>query len=120
MPEVMQPREYRRGPGDWRFHAAIALGLGALCPKLQDGPWSDGVTWLLTSLTLVLGALGWYSLTRRFTTVDDHGVTTGTWCRVSRLPWDEIHDIRAVAVAEFATGPGPSRTPTDPTVSASS
>ncbi|MFJ3724169.1 PH domain-containing protein [Streptomyces sp. NPDC090045] len=105
MQEVMRPREYRRGPQDWRFHAMIALGLGSLCLKLQDGPWSDGVTLLLTGLTLVLFGLVGYSLRFRFTTVDDQGITTGTWCRVHRLPWDEIHDIRTVATAEAAPGP---------------
>ncbi|MEU9165026.1 PH domain-containing protein [Streptomyces sp. NPDC048424] len=105
MLEVVQPREYRRGPGDWRFHAAMFLGLGSLCLKLQDGPWSEGSTLLLTGLTLVLAALCGYGLRSRFTTVDDQGITTGTWCRVRRLPWDEIHDIRMVAAAEIASGP---------------
>lgn len=101
----MRPREYRRGPRGRRFHVVIIIGLGAICLKLQDGPWSDGVTWLLTGLTLVLGALGGYSLRFRFTTVDDQGITTGTWCRVRRLPRDGIHDIRTAAVAEIAPGP---------------
>ncbi|MEU7604820.1 PH domain-containing protein [Streptomyces sp. NPDC040724] len=105
MLEVMRPREYRSGPRDWRFHAVIIIGLGALCLKLQDGPWSDEVTWLLTGLALAGGALCGYSLRFRFTTVDDQGITTGTWCSRRRLPWDDIHDIRTVAVAEMLPGP---------------
>ncbi|MFE6836448.1 PH domain-containing protein [Streptomyces sp. NPDC057705] len=105
MSEAMRPREYRRGRQDWRLHAVIVIGAGALCLKLQDGPWSGEVKALLTGLTVFLTALGGYSLRFRFTTVDDQGITTGTWCRVRRLPWDGIHDIRTVAVAESLPGP---------------
>lgn len=86
MSEVMRPREYRVGPRDWRFHAVIIVGAGALCLKLQDAPWSGEVKVLLTSLAVLLTALGVYSLTGRFTTVDDQGITTGSWCRVQPAP----------------------------------
>lgn len=107
MPEDTLLRHYRTKPGNWGLFVVFLVTLGLFLLATFNLPWPGWAKLLAGALMSIF--VGWvlYARSRRFTTVDHEGISVRGAFGVRRLAWDDIHDIRPVAIpqVEGATGP---------------
>lgn len=105
------PRHYRTRPGNRRFLSILAVAFAAFfLTTWLDVPRPG---WMKLSITVLMsGAVGFglYARSRRFTAVDGEGISVSKGIGVRRLAWDDLHDIRVVAVPQSSGGVGPRTT----------
>lgn len=96
------PREYRVRPRSavttFGMLGLAGLGLlGQMAGARHMPVWLRGVLLVAFAAFVVILV---YSVPRRFTRVDEKGITLRNVLRVRRFGWAELHDIRAEAVDE--------------------
>ncbi|MFD7258098.1 hypothetical protein [Streptomyces sp. NPDC059874] len=107
MYESSLPREYRHGrSGSVAVWIGLCGGAALLLFQLWTSSWPGWVKVLVTGLLLVGG--GWILVgrQRQFTRVDLEGISRANGMRTQRLAWNDLHDIRTMAVPQ-GQGPGP-------------
>ncbi|MFB6618474.1 hypothetical protein ACIGFK_29320 [Streptomyces sp. NPDC085524] len=106
MQEGALPREYRHGrSGSALVWVALGGGAVTLLVPLWTSSFPGQVKVLGTGLVLVLGGWALAARRRQFTRVDLKGISRANGLRSRRLAWNDLHDIRTMAVPQG--GPGP-------------
>nr|WSX47883.1 PH domain-containing protein [Streptomyces sp. NBC_00974] len=97
MGEGTLPRLYRSKPGKaLMVMGLVGMALAGVLLKAWTESFPLGVKVLVTLVLTVAGAWVVYAVPRRFTGVDDEGVSLRNAGRLRRLAWGDIYDIGSV------------------------